>query len=448
MSLLHQERHKDGHRTLPPWVTLLIDRAELTLIVAMAILLPFDHWFFGHMVNPAPMRVLGFVLTGVWLLQFIIRRVKLKVQAWHIWILVFLGTCFYSAVFSTKLPGQFPFDSALYKLTATLKIAAAMLFLVLACRMLTRDTLLLFLRIHLFNGTIICTVSLVLYFLHLYGIWPYNFALWVDNDIYNFVRIQGVSFEPQRFGAYMLTQLPFFLSRDLRRQIGWPCSDLDVLILFIMLATVFLSYALSTYLVLPIMLLFLFGTSQANLRNLIWAFAGSLAMAALLLSIPIIREATLEIVTVKLQGQSIATRLHNWSVAYRLFTFFPWIGVGPESYSYFYVLADPQVIGATPSSHPPHSLLFGLLANLGIPGTLAFFSMVVAFGIALTKRLAAMPQNRNLAYTLAVIVLAHFLVQFTIWLPWSLNQWLYMAMAWVAAQPSPSSAPPIQHVNA
>jgi hypothetical protein len=71
MSLLHQERHKDGHRTLPPWVTLLIDRAELTLIVAMAILLPFDHWFFGHMVNPAPMRVLGFVLTGVWLLQFI-----------------------------------------------------------------------------------------------------------------------------------------------------------------------------------------------------------------------------------------------------------------------------------------------------------------------------------------------------------------------------------------
>lgn len=427
------------HRNaLPAWAISLIDRTELALIAAMAILLPFDHWFFGHLVNPAPMRVLGFVLTGVWLVQCAIQRPGLQLQKWHALMLVFLATCFYSAFFSPDIPNP-KINSMTYKLIAASKIVAAMLFFTLACHMLTRAKLLLFLRIHLFNGTVICCASLILYFLHLYAIWPYNFALWVEEDIYNFVRIQGVSFEPQRFGAYMLTLLPFFLSRDLRKEIGWPCSHIDPFILVVMLATTFLSYAISTYLVLPVMLLLLFGRSRLQMRKLAWIFVGFAAMTAILLSIPAVRDATFEIVTVKLRGQSVTTRLHNWDVALREFQVLPWVGVGPESYSYFYGFFDTRVRSATPASHPPHSLFFGLLANQGLPGVLAFFGMMAAFGIALMRRLAAMPPGNNLAYTLAVIALVHFLVQFTIWLPWSLNQWLYMAMAWSASQVSSST---------
>ena len=66
--------------------------------------------------------------------------------------------------------------------------------------------------------------------------------------------------------------------------------------------------------------------------------------------------------------------------------------------------------------------------------------MIIAFGAALMRRIAAMPApRRSLAYTLAIISLTHFLVQFTIWLPWSLNQWLYMAMAWAASQLPPDA---------
>jgi len=437
MPLLHRN-------ALPSWAPLLIDRIELALIAAMAILLPFDHWFFGHMVNPAPMRVLGFVLTGIWLLQLVLNSRPFRFEYWHLAVALFLITCFTSAFFSPVIPTpEIPNYS--YKLIAALKIVAAMLFFILACHALTYEKLKFFLRIHMCNGAIICTTSLILYFLHFSKIWPYNFALWVDQDIYNFVRIQGVSFEPQRFGAYMLAQLPFFMSRNLRREIGWHCTNADYALLGIMMIATLLSYAMSTYAVLPVMILLLYGTSRSNWRALIWGSTGMLAVAVLLISIPVIREATIEIISVKMRGQSMSTRHHNWGIAYLEYLTTPWTGVGPESYSYFYPFFDRSAAGATPSSHPPHGIYFGLLANLGMPGVLAFFSMIIAFAATLARRVLAMTTNRSLTYTLAIISLSHFLVQFTIWLPWSLNQWLYMAMAWAALQtPQPASQPTTQ----
>jgi hypothetical protein len=424
---------------LPVRALSLIDKTEMVLIATMAILLPFDHWFFGHMVNPAPMRVLGFVLTAIWLLQLVLHRQPFRFEYWHLAVTLFLITCFTSAFFSPIIPTpEIPNYS--YKLIATLKIVAAMLFFILACHALTYEKLKFFLRIHLYNGAIICTTSLILYFLHFSKIWPYNFALWVDQDIYNFVRIQGVSFEPQRFGAYMLTQLPFFMSRSLRLEIGWRCTNADYALLGIMMITTLLSYAMSTYIALPVLIFLLYGTSRCNWRTLIWGSTGLLAVAVMLISIPVIREATIEIITVKMQGQSMSTRHHNWGIAYLEYLTTPWTGVGPESYSYFYPFFDRSAAGATPSSHPPHGIYFGLLANLGMPGVLAFFSMIVVFAATLARRIIAMTTNRSLAYTLAIISLSHFLVQFTIWLPWSLNQWLYMAMAWAALQTSPAAS--------
>lgn len=421
-------------------------RLEAVLISSMALLLPFDHWFFGHMVNPAPMRILGLILTAVWILQIALGQARFQFQRWHWSVVLFLAVCTFSAIFSPLLPSTPAVVNYQIKLIAVAKIAAALAFLMLACQCLNKQKLVFFLRIHLSVGTIICFVSLLLYFLHLYHVWPRNFALWVDKDIYNFVRIQGVSFEPQRFGAYMLTQIPFFLSRKLRQEIGWRCTWFDYVILLVMMTVTILSYAVSTYIVMPIMLVALLCTSKAQMHKLIRLAVGVGAIATMLVSIPAVRDATFEIIDVKLRGDSMNTRQHNWRVAAVEAMFVPWTGVGPEGYSYFYPYFDYSVSKTTPSSHPPHSIFFGLLANTGIPGVLGFLVLIIWFCVSFIKLYRSHARGSELAYTLAIVASAHMLMQATIWLPWSLNQWLYMAMAWAAARfHSPTST---QYPNA
>jgi O-antigen ligase len=418
----------------------LLGRMEMALIAALAILLPFDHWFFGHIVNPAPMRVVGMALCVVWLAQLAMRQLRFVLTAWHGLVLVFLAATIFSALASPLTPAPTAL-SLQSKLVASSKIAAAMLFFVLASQALDLSKIRFFLRIHLVNGAVICTLSLVLYFLHQYRIWPHNFALWVDPDIYNFARIQGVSFEPHRFGAYTLSLLPFFLLRELRENIGWRCTALDLPLLLVISIAAILSYAVSALLVLPVMLGLLYGTSPARRRQLLWLLLGLTVLIAVLLAIPAVRDATFEIIEVKMRGQSLNSRFGKWIVAVFMFLFFPWTGVGPEGYSYFYPWFDHSVKVATPASHPPQSIFFGLLANQGLFGVLSFFAVIGTFATGVVRRIRNLSsEDRVLPYALAVIALTHFLLQFAIWLPWSLNQWLYMAMAWAALASAPASS--------
>jgi len=420
MPLLHRN-------TLPAWVLPFIDRIELALIVAIAVLLPFDHWFFGHLVNPAPTRVLGFILTVIWILQWRARELRFTFEFWHGLVAVFLATCLFSAVASPQIPNP-EINNLQYKLVATSKIVTAMLFLIFASSALTLDKIKVFLRVHLVVGVSICVVSLILYVLHLLQIWPTSFALWVDEKAYTSVRIQGVSYEPHRFGAYTMTLLPWLLLPALRRFCGW--SDTAAIAAFWVVALcLILSFAIGTYLALPILLLLLACSSQKNFSSMLKAALGLAVILAVISTVPAIYDSALDIIFDKARSQSLSDRLSHWAAALVLTFRFPATGVGPESYSYFLVYFDPRLADATPASNPPQNMLLGIAANTGWPGIVSFMTFQLGFLITYIKRHRQSDGNKSVSYASFSIAFSHFIYQQSIWLPWSLNQWLFMAFA-------------------
>lgn len=412
----------------------MLNRLESVLIVAMALLLPFDHWFFGHIINPAPTRVLGLALCGIWALQIASRQITFRLHLWHVLALLFVAVCFYSAIFSPVIPNP-DIDNFRYKLIAVAKIAAALLFLVLACQALDTTKILLFLRTHLVVGTVICIVSLVLYALHMTRIHSHGFALWVEPDIYTFVRIQGVSYEPHRFGAYAMTLIPWLLLPKLRSLLGisLPIALAALAVTFISLA---LSYAVSTYIALPVMLLLLAVHTRENLPIMLRIGLLITIALGLAMQIPAVRHGTADIIDVKMRGDSLKVRIHQWQLAIVETAVFPRTGVGPESYSYFLGQIDPRLKNATPVTKPPQSMLLGIMANTGLPGVGSFLLFMLGFSIAYIRRYRMTRADKSLSYAAMAIAFSHFVYQQSIWLPWSLNLWLFMAMAWAALQQS------------
>lgn len=418
----------------------LFDRIELALIIAMAVLLPFDHWFFGVLVNPAPTRVIGFVLVGIWLLQIVSRRMRFNFEYWHVFLLVFLAICFFSALFSPIIPNP-KIPNLRYKIVAATKIVAAMLFLVLACRALDRRKIIIFLRVHLVVGVSICAVSIVFYILHLSRILPNGFALWVEPDIYTFVRIQGVSYEPHRFGAYTMTLIPWLIFPELRRALGWKDG-----IAFVALASVFFclifSFAVGTYIAVPVLLVMLAAHSQKSLSVMLRVGLLITVVFAVAMQIPFIYDSTLEVIAVKLRSLSLLDRVYHWSAAVVETYLYPWTGVGPEAYSYFLGMINPRLSHATPASNPPQNMLLGIMANTGIPGITGFMLFMIVFLIGYIVRYRNSRGEKLVSYAALTIAASHFVYQQSIWLPWSLNQWLFMAMAWAALEnqlPQPAS---------
>jgi O-antigen ligase len=434
------------HRNaLPSWAPRLIDNTEMALIAAMAILLPFDHWFFGHMVNPAPMRVLGFVLTGVWLLQITSRKIQFKFEYWHAFTLIFLVICFCSAIFSPAIPDP-TIPNYRYKILATIKIAAALLFLAMACHALNREKIILFLRIHLVLGVSICTVSLIMYALHMTRVWPNGFALWVEPDIYTFVRIQGVSYEPHRFGAYAMTLIPWLLIPDLHKSCGWG-GGVALVALAIVFFSLLLSFAVGTFIALPVLLLLLACYSPQNLSIMLRIALGATLLLALATKFPSVYESVLEVIYVKMHSQSLTDRQYQWAFAVLEVIINPWTGVGPEAYSYFVAYLDPRMPNATPVSNPPQSMLLGIMANTGFPGIVSFILFLTAFLINYVMRYRKTGGDRLISYASFAIALSHFVYQQSIWLPWALNQWLFMAMAWAALWRQPEAPKNVARVQ-
>jgi O-antigen ligase len=421
------------HPNAPPsWLPPFVDRIELVLIAAMAVLLPFDHWFFGHLVNPAPTRVLGFVLAGIWLLQILARRTSFKFEYWHAFLLAFLAICFYSAIFSPVIPNP-KIPNFQYKIVAATKIVTAMLFLVLACHALDRQKILVFLRVHIVVGVLICAISLVLYILHLTRILPNGFALWVEPDIYTFVRIQGVSYEPHRFGAYTMTLIPWLVFPELRRVLGWK-DGVALLALGIVFFCLIFSFAIGTYVALPVLLLLLAGHSQKNLSMMLRVGLLASILFAVAMKTPFIYESVLEVIEVKMRSKSLIVRLYQWSAAWVEAILYPWTGVGPEAYSFFLRMIDKRLANVTTASHPPQSMLLGILANTGLPGIFSFLLFMLAFLIGYIVRYRKSGGDKLVSYAAFAIAASHFVYQQSIWLPWSLNQWLFMAMAWAALE--------------
>lgn len=418
---------------LPPWALSLLNRIETMLIAAMAILLPFDHWFFGHLVNPAPMRVLGFVLTAVWLLQCATRQIRFRFEIWHGFLAIFLVICFYSAFASPAIPDT-RINNFQYKLIATAKIVAAMLFLVLASQALDMKKILVFLRVHLLIGVTICTASLVMYMLHVSRLWPNGFMLWVEPDIYMFVRLQGVSYEPHRFGAYTMTLLPWLLLPELRRCCGWS-NGFALAALSIVFLCLLLSFAVGTFVALPLLLLLLIYHSRANFSSMLKVALGLAIMIAVMSKIPVVYDSILEIIEVKSRSQSLSDRLYHWKIAIIQSVLYPWTGVGPESYSYFLATLNPALANATPATNPPQNMLLGITANTGLPGIASFLAFLFTFLVAYVMRYRKSDAGKLVSYAGFAIACSHFVYQQSIWLPWSLNQWLFMAIAWAALSP-------------
>jgi O-antigen ligase len=422
------------NNTMPAKALHLLNRIELPLIAAMAILLPFDHWFFGHLVNPAPMRVLGFVLTGVWLLQCVTRQIQLKFEIWHLFVVLFLATCFYSAIESPVILNP-AIDNYRYKIVAAAKIVTAMLFMALACQAMNQQKIILFLRIHLMVGVTICALSLVMYALHITKIWPHGFMLWVEPDIYAFVRIQGVSYEPHRFGAYAMTLIPWLLIPELRRHCGWS-SEFALAALATVLLCLMLSFAVGTFIALPVLLLLLACYSQKNLSVMLRTGLILTILFALVVSIPTVYQSLLEIIEVKIRSQSLSDRLYHWAIAIIEIRMHPWTGVGPEGYSYYLAQLEPKLAHATPASNPPQNMLLGIMANTGVPGIISFILFLMAFLQNYISRYRNSENNKLISYASLAIALSHFIYQQSIWLPWALNQWLFMAFAWAALTPA------------
>jgi O-antigen ligase len=364
---------------------------------------------------------------------------RFNFEYWHVFLLVFLAICFFSALFSPIIPNP-KIPNYRYKIVAATKIVAAMLFLVLACQALDRRKIIVFLRVHLVVGVSICAVSIVFYLLHLSRILPNGFALWVEPDIYTFVRIQGVSYEPHRFGAYTMTLIPWLIFPELRRALGWKDG-----IAFVALAAVFFclifSFAVGTYIALPVLLLMLACHSQKSLSIMLRVGLLITVMFAVAMQIPFIYDSTLEVIAVKLRSLSLLDRVYHWGAAVVETYLHPWTGVGPEAYSYFLRSVNEGFSQATPATNPPQNMLLGIMANTGIPGISSFMLFMIAFLAGYIVRYRKSHGEKLVSYAALTIAISHFVYQQSIWLPWSLNQWLFMAMAWAALETRPAAQP-------
>jgi len=430
MKLIHQATPSSTH-------VVALNCLEMILIGAIAVLLPFDHWFFGHIINPAPTRVLGFVLTAVWFVQIVLRQSAFRLRIWHLMALIFVAVNFYSALYSPVIPNP-EINNYRYKLIAASKILSAMLFLILACQAFDRKKILLFLRIHVVVGTAICTASLIFYVLHMTKIYPNGFGLWVEPDIYTFVRIEGVCYEPHRFGAYAMTLIPWLLLPKLRSALNFS-TRFGLVALAAIFISMMLAYAISTYVALPVLLLMLAVQSKENFARMLRLGLVATIALALLMQIPAVRQGTGDIIDVKMRGESVLDRKYQWQIAVIETWLNPWTGVGPEGYSHFISMIDRRMKNVTPASNPPQSMLFGIMANSGLPGLTSFLLFMLTFLVSYIRRYKNTKGDKTLSYAGIAIVISHFVYQQSIWLPWSLNLWLFMALAWGALTSTQSS---------
>ena len=249
-------------------------------------------------------------------------------------------------------------------------------------------------------------------------------------------RLSSVSIEPQAFASYLLTAIPFIIyallqnpSKIFSRKNLWIFLIIDIIAFILTFSTGGFVAALAVF-ILFLFIIFLKARyiSKKRLIQLFTIFIIIIIVAFSFWSDAIV--SSVEKLTL-LQDPSLssaAVRIHFWQIGVEMIKDHFLLGVGPESYGYFYEQYAGQ---KSPEAlvQPPQNIIIGMAANLGIFGGFLFLLVFLIPFWLMFKYIRIKDQDISFfAKSLSSVILALFVQHLTFWSPYAFFFWFFIGI--------------------
>lgn len=273
-----------------------------------------------------------------------------------------------------------------------------------------------------------------------FGILSFIYFLLTKKNVFGIItgwimpRLYSVSIEPQAFASYLLTAIPFIIYALLQNSSKFFSRKNLLLFLIIDVIAFVLTFSTGGFIAAAVIFIFFLfliflGGKHISKKQLIRLFTVFIIVIVVVFSFwgdaifSAIKKLT------NLQDASIssaAVRINFWKVGIEMAKDHFLLGVGPESYGYFYEQYAGQ---KSPEAlvQPPQNIIIGMTANLGIFGGILFLLVFLISFWLMFKHIKVKDSDVSLfAKSLSSVILALFVQHLTFWAPYAFFFWFFI----------------------
>ncbi len=294
------------------------------------------------------------------------------------------------------------------------------------------------LKLHIISAFIFSLFGIGVFLNYIFG-GDFNFGLrtgWLAP------RIESVSIEPQAFANYLLCVIPFLLMGLISKE-RFLFSKKTLFFYFLVIFIAFiLTFSTGGYVAFLLMLfLFYFFIIFTSLGNFVEK--EKIAIISLILIIGVVIFAivganVLKGVFGKFHPESLGfeffgDRSPYWKKAFLMMKDRPLLGVGPESYGYFFQKYNnnipPSQMGL-PVLPPPQNLFLGMGANIGVFGGIFYFLIFLYLFFKLIRGSQSKdPFVAIFSFSLFLVLFCLFVQNMAFWTPYAFFLWFFIGLS-------------------